>query len=53
MQSNKEIPTSNSENKYESALTSPIRFSRQRITELLVAAEQTASFFPCSSNWAK
>lgn len=27
-------------------LTSPIRFSRHSMTELLVAAEQTASFFP-------
>jgi len=37
----------------ENGLTIPIRFSRHRITELLVAAEQTASFFPCNSNWAK
>ena len=27
-------------------LTSPIRFSRHSITELFVAAEQTASFVP-------
>jgi len=37
----------------DNGLTIPIRFSRHRITELLVAAEQTASFFPCNSNWAK
>lgn len=30
----------------ESGRTIPIRFSRQSTTELLVAAEQTASFFP-------
>lgn len=28
--------------------TNPIRFSKHRITELLVAAEQTASFLPCN-----
>jgi hypothetical protein len=40
----------NNENMYEIELTIPIRFSRQRITELLVAAEQTASFFPYNRN---
>ena len=30
-------------------LTIPIRLSRHNITELLVAAEQTASFFPCNN----
>jgi hypothetical protein len=43
----------NNENMYEIELTIPIRFSRQRITELLVAAEHTASFFPCNIIGAK
>lgn len=30
--------------------TSPIRFSRQSMTELLVAAEQTANFFPYNNS---
>lgn len=53
MQINKNSPKANRENICESGLTIPIRFSRQRITELLVAAEQTASNFPCKRNWTK
>ena len=40
-------------NKSDIGLTIPIRFSRHRITELLVAAEQTASFFPYQSKWKR
>lgn len=37
----------------ENQLTIPMRFSRHRITELLVAAEQTASSFPYNSGKRK
>ena len=41
------------ENDRQKELTSPIRFSRHSITELLVAAEQTASKVPYNSEHHK
>jgi hypothetical protein len=40
----------NNENMYEIELTIPIRFSRQRITELLVSARQRITITVRASN---